>query len=94
VVNGLKFVKVYVTDEQYEFLRSLRKQKVSMSAFMRGLLHMYMCFSSGREVRIVDEEVVTRIRRRRVCVETERERIWRDVQRELKEVFKKKGLHV
>jgi len=59
----VKRITVYVTDEQYRFLLSLRRQKVSTSAFMRGLLASYLtrpAYSSA----IAEEEVVVYRKRR------------------------------
>lgn len=60
----MKRVTVYVTDEQYEFLRKLKKYRVTMSGFLRGLLALHM-YSKG----IVVDEVV---REREIVVVRER----------------------
>jgi len=59
----MKRVTVYVTDEQYKFLLSLRQQKVSTSAFIRGLLASYL-IRPVYSPAIAEEEVVVYRKRR------------------------------
>lgn len=84
----MKCISVYVTDEQYEFLKSLKKMKVSMSAFVRGLihLHMYSIQMRGVEVRESMETLVVK-KRRNVKVKGF-SKLHRELMKELKEVLK------
>lgn len=84
----LKCISVYVTDEQYEFLKSLRSQKVSMSGFIRGLLHLHMYAAKGKIVEVVERKAVTVVSRRKMRIEDGRRQLYREVVRELKEVLK------
>lgn len=62
-------ISILVTEEQYEFLKKLRKQKVSMSSFLRGLLALYMNGNHGNNVMVVYERrAVTEVSERRIVV--------------------------
>jgi len=82
----MKRVTIYVTDEQYKFLLSLRQQKVSTSAFIRGLLAMYLSGPKGSPV--VAEEI-TVYRKRRVVMPGNRvnEKLRKELMSELKAVL-------
>ena len=63
---------------------------VSMSAFVRSILALYL---SGSSVRVEREMVIVRERRTRLIVDEkqrERAKIWKEVQKELKQLFKQK----
>jgi len=87
----MKRVTIYVTDEQYKFLKHLKKQKVSMSTFLRGLLAMYL---SGPRTSPVVAEEVTVYRKRRVVMPGNRVNgdLRRKLMNELKAVLAKRKI--
>ena len=60
--QALQKITIYVTRNQYEYLKSLKYNKISMSQFIRSLIELYR----NLNVKIEEEhEIIFKIRRRR-----------------------------
>jgi len=68
--NNGKLVKisVFVTKEQYSFLKKIRSQKVAMSTFMRGLLAMYMDTYANNHLEFIERKALITISERKMII--------------------------
>jgi len=65
--------------------RLCKEYGVSMSAFIRSLILLYL--NNPVKAGVVEEVTVLRKRRMLIPVDTERHKLWRDVQKEIKQVL-------
>lgn len=93
--NGKKLVKlsVFVTKEQYDFLKKIRSQKVAMSTFIRGLLAMYMDTYTNNQLEFLERKATITITERKILIPKKSPRLkgygelHRELMKELKQVL-------
>ena len=88
VKEKLVRITVYVTREQYEFLKELQRRKVSMSGFLRGLLFLHMYTKRGVSDTVVERRAVVMVSERRVPMYRTDNKLHRELMAELKKVLK------
>jgi len=88
VKEKLVRITVYVTREQYEFLKELQRRKVSMSGFLRGLLFLHMYTKRGVSDTVVERRAVVVVSERRVPMYRIDNKLHRELMAELKKVLK------
>jgi len=86
-------ISVFVTKEQYDFLKKIRSQKVAMSTFMRGLLAMYMDTYTNNNVEFIERKASITFTERKMIISKKKPRIkgygelHQELMKELKQVF-------
>ena len=87
----MRKVQVYLDDETYQQLLELKKKgKIkSLSEFLRSVIILYLT-TRPAPTKTVEEQLVVYRKRRLVKPSDERQKLWVEVQKELKKVFAKR----
>nr|MDO8044150.1 hypothetical protein [Candidatus Baldrarchaeota archaeon] len=91
--NKLVRINVFVTKEQYNFLKKLRTRKVAMSTFIRGLLAMYMDTYTSNHIEFIERKTSITITERKTIISKKTPHVkgygelHQELMKELKQVF-------
>jgi len=86
-------ISVFVTKEQYNFLKKIRSQKVAMSTFIRGLLAMYMDTYTNNHIEFIERKASITITERKMIIPKKTPHVkgygelHQELMKELKQVF-------